>query len=108
MDTDKLRSTLEAIPAGSWVSYADVVAAADGPPAAARRLNQLLIRDELQNAHRVLKGDGAIAATALGDPAAVRERLAAEGVAFDELGRAPQDARWRPEAVRAEEPAAAG
>ena len=98
MDIDKLRAVLETVPAGRWTSYADVVAALGAAPAAARRINQALIRHELPNAHRVLKGDGSIAPTALGDPVAVRRKLKKEGVKFDDLGRAPQDARFQPAA----------
>ncbi len=97
MDTDKLRAVLETVPSGRWTSYADVVAALDAPPAAARRLNQALIKHELPNGHRVLKGDGSVAPTALGDPAAVVEKLKKEGVRFDDRGRASQDARFRPQ-----------
>lgn len=104
MDTDKLRAVLETVPTGRWTSYADIVAALGAAPAAARRINQALIRHELPNAHRVLKGDGSVALTALGDPDAVVKRLKKEGVKFDDLGRAPQEARFRPE--RVEEPGA--
>jgi alkylated DNA nucleotide flippase Atl1 len=105
MDTDKLRTVLETVPAGRWASYADIVAALGAPPAAARRINQALIKHELPNGHRVLKGDGSIAPTALGDPATVHARLVEEGVTFDDLGRAPQESRFRPEPLAAEQPA---
>lgn len=95
MDNDRLAAVLDGIPGGGWASYADVAVAAGGTPIHARALNQRLIRLGHANAHRVLRTDGTIAPTALGDPAAVRRRLRREGLRFCG-GQAPQESRVRP------------
>lgn len=92
MDDDILRAVVAAIPPGHWMSYGDVCEAAGGEPRQALGVNMRLERLGCPGAHRVLKSDGTVSPTALGDPRKVHNALAKERLQFVR-GRADPEAR---------------
>ena len=108
MDRDKLRTVVESIPTGRWMSYADVCVAAGGFADEARSVNRRLVQLEPKGAHRVLRSDGRLGPTALGDPERARKLLERDGLRFDERERVSQDARVRLEGSAAERPSGRG
>ncbi|QGN48618.1 DUF262 domain-containing protein [Micromonospora sp. WMMC415] len=90
---DLMEAALAALPAGSWTTYGDLAALiGNAPQPVGNRLRTVPV----PNAHRVLQAEGTIAAGfrwpdgRTDDPVAV---LRAEGVLFDQHGRADQTQR---------------
>ncbi|WP_420121764.1 GmrSD restriction endonuclease domain-containing protein [Nakamurella sp.] len=91
---DLVNRALRELPAGSWTSYGDLAALIGSHPVP---VGMRLATKPIPNAHRVLQVDGRVSPgfkwldpTRTDDP---RDLLVAEGVVFDEQGRAEQEQR---------------
>lgn len=94
-DWARMHAAIAAIPEGRWTAYADLAALAG--TAAQAVGNHIATNPSLAKAYRVLTFDGRISeGFRWSDPADKRdpkELLLAEGVEFDETGRAAQEGR---------------
>jgi alkylated DNA nucleotide flippase Atl1 len=91
---DIMGKTLAGIPAGAWTTYGDLAALIGSHPVA---VGTWLATYPLANAHRVLQAEGTVSPSfRWPDPARTddpMDLLRAEGVSFDEQGRADQAQR---------------
>jgi len=100
IDRGAVRALLKAIPPGHWTTYGDV-ARAIGSPGAAQSAASAIASDPLvENAHRVLRANGAIspewAGTDGSGPMEARSKLEAEGVEFGDGDYADPKDHWQP------------
>lgn len=90
----KVRAIVGTIPAGRWASYGDVAAAAGTK---AQPVGNHLANHKVLNAHRVLRGDGAVADNFRwldqNEVRSAREVLTNEGLEFTTSGKADPAAR---------------
>ncbi|WP_018681285.1 GmrSD restriction endonuclease domain-containing protein [Actinokineospora enzanensis] len=92
---DLMNAVLAALPAGAWTTYGDLAAVIGSHPIA---VGARLASEWAPNAHRVLQVGGTVSPNfawvdpgRTDDPAGL---LSAEGVVFDERGRAARDQRF--------------
>jgi len=102
-DWSRVDAAIEAIAPGRWTSYGALAElAGTGAQAVGNYITSI---DDESNAYRVLTSDGEPSPSFRwweeGDERAVREVLVAEGVTFDEAGRAAEGQWLSPEALSA-------
>jgi alkylated DNA nucleotide flippase Atl1 len=107
---EAVKAFISSIPEGRWSSYGDVAASA-GSPKGGQAVGTWLMKtkDDIPTVYRVLNRHGEVSEGFTADdpklpptPDAVRKKLIAEGVIFDDL-RASQEQRWAPEDWASEE-----